>query len=161
MSSVTYTPDTRRTATQTFTQDASTTQQHTEKKGWRAYSTLFACAHPGPNMLSFMYACILLYGGSSASSSALKPRNAYGGGKKTEGGRGGQGSSLGGRILTSTHCTEGAKTSLPRTCSQGSRAAKGVILTPMPYDRAEFTRKLTRERRYSTLTDGTGTRIKQ
>ena len=129
VSSVTYTPDTRHAATQTFTQDASISQQHTEKKGWRAYSTLFTCAHPGPNMLSFMYACILLSGGSSASNSVLKPRNAYGGGEKTEGGRGGGGASLGGGILASTHCTERAKTSLPRTCSQGSRAVKGVILT--------------------------------
>ena len=112
-------------------------------------------------MLSFVHACILLSGGSSASSSALKPRNAYGGGEKTEGGRGVGGASLVGGILASTHCTERAKVSLPRTCSQGSRAAKGVILTPMPYDRAELARKLTRERRYGTLTDGTGTRMKQ
>ena len=42
-------------------------------------------------MFSFVYACILLSGGSSASSSALEPRNAYLGGEKTEGGRGGGG----------------------------------------------------------------------
>ena len=112
-------------------------------------------------MLSFTYACILLFGGSSASSSALKLRNSYGGGEKTEGGRGGGGASLGGGILTSAHCTERANSSYPRTCSQGSRVAKGVILTPMPYDRAELARKITRERRYSTLTDGTGTHMKQ
>ena len=124
VSSVTYTPDTRHTATQTFTQDASITQ-HTEKKGWGAYSMLFTCAHLGPNMLSFMYACILLSGGSSASSSALTPRNAYGGGEKTEDGRGGWGASLGGGILASTHCTERAKTSLTWNVQPGVARSEG------------------------------------